>query len=911
MQFAPGTRLGAYEIVGLIGAGGMGEVYRAVDTRLDRHVALKVLPEAVSSDPERTARFQREAKVLASLNHPHIAALFGLEHDAGRSLLAMELVEGETLADRIARGPIPVDDALPIARQIAEALEAAHEQGIVHRDLKPANIKLRTDGTVKVLDFGLAKALTSETSATPSTLSNSPTITTPVGVTGVGILLGTAPYMSPEQAKGKPIDRRADIWAFACVLYEMLAGSRAFDGDDVGDTLAAVIRGEPDWTKLPADTPSGVGILLRRCLDKDSRRRPGYVSTASFVIAELPGAAASPAIVKDGRAPWRSIRVVATALLLAMLAASVAWFTKPSPPLIVTRSRFVLPDGQEFTNTSRQFLSLSPDGTQLLYAANNALFVRPMSELGARPVISGAAGGGRYGFDQRGIGSPVYSPDGRFIAYWEEEVLKQVAAAGGTPSTITPLPIPWGIVWSGDSIFVGQAAAGIVRVPANGGAPQRVVEVRPDELAAHPAVLPGGRVLLFTVASASRSGDAANRWDTARIVAQNLDSGERKTLVEGGSDAKYVGTGHLVYAVGAALVAVPFDVRRLEVVGNAVTVVEGVRRSVLGSVGSGSGHYSVTESGALAFAVGPPNVQGGPREIVLIPRAGPGGERVVLPEHAYQSLRISPSGRQLVYDTFQRNEAIVWVHDLSGETSPRPLSGYQNRSPIWSADGQRVIFQSEREGDGGIFWQKADGSEQALRLTRSEQGTFHVPESSSPNGDVVLFTELRGTTARLMILSLKDGTTKEFSDTRSTSAFNAVFSPNGQWVAYTVRPGTSANIFVEPFPPTGAKHQITTDNGHHPIWLPDGRLSYRFGGSDQLSVTINTAGGFVIGKPIKTIDKGLPTIELSQRPYDLTPNGTAFLTVRRVLGEDVTNYSREIEIVHNWFEELKQRVPAN
>src|SRR5688572_7788601 len=341
MGLSPGTRLGAYEIVGLLGAGGMGEVYRAIDTRLDRHVALKVLPESVASDPERTARFQREAKVLASLNHPHIAALFGLENDAGRHFLTMELVEGETLADRIARGPIPLDEALPIARQIAEALESAHEQGVIHRDLKPANIKVREDGTIKVLDFGLAKMLENETTSGSSSLSLSPTITTPA-MTQIGMILGTAAYMAPEQARGKSADRRSDVWAFGCVLFEMLTGRQAFAGEDVTDVIAAVVRGEPAWDALPGDTPASIRLLLKRCLEKDRRKRIGDISGVLFVLREPALTSAEPrstaaAPLTPPRRSWRVAAAIAGALFLgAAIAGGAMWqLMKPVPPDVV------------------------------------------------------------------------------------------------------------------------------------------------------------------------------------------------------------------------------------------------------------------------------------------------------------------------------------------------------------------------------------------------------------------------------------------------------------------------------------------------------------------------------------------------------------------------------------------------
>jgi hypothetical protein len=523
VALTPGTRLGPFEIVSALGAGGMGEVYRARDARLDRDVAIKILPEAFAADPERVARFQREAKVLASLNHPNIAIIHGLEHAEGAHALVMELVEGEDLAQRIARGAIPIDEALPIAKQIAEALEAAHEQGIMHRDLKPANIKVRPDGTVKVLDFGLAKAMDPVGSAPH--VSQSPTITTPAR-THAGMILGTAAYMSPEQAKGRAVDKRSDVWAFGCVLFEMLTGKRAFEGEDVSDTLAAVLRGEPDWDALPATTPAPIGKLLRGCLEKDRKERVPDIAVARLDIKEALAMPAGSILAAAARvvAPpplWkRAIPIVATALLVAALTSVAWWGFKPSaPPPIVTRFSFPLPQGQAFFTTNTYIVGISPDGTRMVYAANNGLYLRSAWDLEPK-AIPGADYSGST------LRTPVFSPDGQSLVFYSaaDQVLKRISVNGGAAVTLCPADVPFGISWGVDGIVFGQGSKGIMRVSPNGGQPERLVSVKDGEVAHGPHVLPGGQAMLFTLAT----GTGADRWDKAQVVVQSLKSGERR-----------------------------------------------------------------------------------------------------------------------------------------------------------------------------------------------------------------------------------------------------------------------------------------------------------------------------------------------------------------------------------------------
>ena len=732
-----GRNIGSYAVTAWLGSGGMGDVYRARDARLGRDVAIKVLPSAFVSDRDRVARFTREAQVLASLNHPNIAAIYRFEEANDVKALVLELVEGPTLAECIAKGPIPVDDALPMARQIADALEAAHEQGIIHRDLKPANIKLRPDGAVKVLDFGLAKAL-ERVAAPRGEATTSPTITGPER-TQMGMILGTAAYMSPEQAKGRQADKRSDVWAFGAVLYEMMSGRRAFTGEDISDTLAAVLRQDVDWTALPASTPVSVRRLLARCLDRDVRQRLRDIGEARIVLADP-----APHTIGDAKG-----------------GASV------SP--LVTRFRFVLGEGQQFTNPGR-LVAISPDGTRMVYSANQRLYLRSMSELEAKPIPGTEV---PQGF----VAEPVFSPDSRSVAFISFSrrtlTLKRIAVGGGAAVAICPLSVPFGLTWAADGILFGQGTNGIMRVSANGGKSELIVSVTRGELAHDPQMLPDGQTVLFTLAA-----DAGTVvWDEAKVVVQRLRSGERKVLIDGGSDARYLPTGHIVYALDGVLFAVPFDLKRLEVTGGPIPMIEGIRRSL--DTGGGTAHFSVSETGSLVYVPGPVSTTRTDSDLALIDRNGI-VQQLRLPAGSYHVPRVSPDGKRVAVGTVEGKEAIVWLADLAGTSSIRRLTFTgKNRFPIWSADGQRVAFQSDREGDLGIFWQSADGIGPAERLTKPEEGTAHVPESWSPNGDVFLFGVTEGSKVSLWTFSVRDREAKPFG-VRSSAPIASAFSRDGQ-----------------------------------------------------------------------------------------------------------------------------------
>jgi serine/threonine-protein kinase len=921
MALAPGTRLGGYEIQTTLGVGGMGEVYRARDGALGRDVAIKVLPEAFAADPDRLARFEREARTLAALNHPNIAAIYGLERSTGTTALVMELVEGPTLADRIAQGPVPLDEALPLARQLCEALEAAHEQGIVHRDLKPANVKVRPDGTVKVLDFGLAK-LTSppegghyvrsdRSVGLQPDLAAAPTITTPA-MTAMGMILGTAAYMIPEQARGKPVDKRADVWAFGCVLYELLTGRRAFEDEDVSLTLSQVLQREPDLGALPDSVPAHVRQTIRLCLRKPLKDRIPDIGAVRLALdgAFQPVVPAISVTETAGRPFWR--RALPTAAAVAATAVVVAtgmWSYRPRPSTpVVAQFSFRLPPAQVFTGATRQLVTISPDGTQLAYGADFRIYLRAMGDLQPRAI---------QGSEARGVPlNPVFAPDGDFIAYVDagENTLKRIPVGGGTAVTMANgVNLPCGATWGTDGILIGSASPGrrgVVRVPSAGGPPELIVAVGDDEQACGPQMLPDGRTVLFTVAPEGAAGQTS--WDDAQIVAQTLDAaGTRRVVVQGGSDARYLQTGHLLYAVAGTMLAAPFDVSRLAVTGPAVAVIEGVLRSTPGLPTSAS-HVAVSETGTLAYVPGPATTATAMFGLVVGDgRSDP--TQLKVPPAAYMQPRVSPDGRTLAVVRNDGLSSDIWSYEVSGASELRRITfGGDNRFPVWSRDGRRITFQSGRDGDRAIWWQLVDGG-RAERLTRPAKGEEHVPESWSPDGRHLLFTSAnaptwpfpsRAVSHELRVLSLQDMNIQSFGAASSSEFMSATFSPDGRWVAYAVSMGArdsrDRGVFVEPFPPTGEKHQAPRSAGRdfHPVWAPDGKALFYIpqSGAPTLSVPTTTRPSVVFGAPVELDRMPRPGLQSWQpRGYDVLPDGR-FLSVSLEPG------AAEIRVTLNWFE---------
>jgi eukaryotic-like serine/threonine-protein kinase len=913
LPLSPGTRLGVYEITGQLGAGGMGEVYRARDTKLNRDVAIKVLPASFAGDPDRLARFEREAQVLAALNHPNIAHIYGVEGgDTFDSALVMELVEGEDLSAIIARGPMPLADALPIAKQLADALELAHEQGIVHRDLKPANIKVRADGMVKVLDFGLAKAFDPAASSSAEAM-NSPTLS--VRATQMGMIIGTAAYMAPEQARGKAVDRRADIWAFGVVLYEMLAGQRAFKGEDISVTLAGVIKDEVNWQALPADLPEPIRRLLRRCLEKDPKRRLRDIGEARLTLEEP---ASSASVSEAGaQAPtlqppslWRrALPIVATAVIVGAIAGVLMWRLTPPPAAapVVTRFPIVLPEDQVITTMGNGAVAVSPDGSRIAYVANSQLYIRSMGEVEARPIP-----GSRVDPD-----FPVFSPDGQSVAFHSNGSLLRLPISGGTPLTLCKTGMLWGASWHGDTIVFVSRDRGILRVSASGGEPEEIVKTRGGELAYGPQVLDAGRLLLFTLASAT----GAERWDNAQVIVQSMATGERHVVVRGGSAARYVFTepgsparagGHVVYAVANSLLAMPFDLTRLEALGSPVPVVEGVARPQ--NLASGVAQYDVSATGTIAYVSGTTAPGGNePKSLAFAGRDGK-IQPLGLPAQPYVHPRLSPDGRQLVVGTDDGKDAVVWVYDLKAAGSLRRLTfGGRNLFPIWTPDGRFITFQSDRDGDLAVFKQLADGSGPAERLTKPG-AVSHEPESWSPDGKTLSLNVITDANPGVWTMGANpDNKPTAFVDTEGVEKHSS-FSPDGRWLAHMASVGSGVvEAFIQPFPPTGAKYQVSNGGGRTPLWSPDGKqLFFHVLGPNRIFVVdVNAGQGLTFGTPVPLPIDG--TIHpQAQRNYDVTPDGKQLIVVlpaQAAKGAATSAALTQINVVMNWFEELRARAP--
>jgi len=911
MALVPGSKLGAYEVLSLIGSGGMGEVYRARDPRLQRDVALKVLPDLFAQDPDRLARFQREAQVLASLNHPNIAAIYGVEESKGVRALVLELVEGPTLADRLAKGAIPLDEALPIARQIAEALEAAHEHGVIHRDLKPANVKVRPDATVKVLDFGLAKLAQASgpgTQASGTDATASPTITSPAMITGAGVILGTAAYMAPEQAKGREADRRSDLWAFGCVLYEMLTGRRPFQGDDVSDTLAAILRGEPDWSALPGATPASIRTMLRRCLEKDVRKR---WQAAGDLRVELEAALAEPQGIHTQAAsltPRQPAWTIAALALLGLLfsaavGAAVMWTLRPSVPSeMTTRFSFTPPEGQ-IAGATNQLVAVSPDGASVAYAVNNRLYLRRMEDLESRLMLETD----RPLFI---VSNPFFSPDGQSVGFWSVGgSLSKIATSGG--GALSEASIPYGASWEGDTIVFGQAGAGILEVPASGGTPKVWVQTAPDETAASPQVLPDGTAVLFTVTKAT----GAARWDSADIAVAVRDSGQRKVLIRGGRAARYVPTGHIVYAVDRNLVAVPFDLERLEVTGGPVTVVEGVTRAPTFQDSPDAANYSVSNNGTLVYIRGP---AGGAamRTLVWIDRQGR-EEPVSVPPRNFDQPRVSPDAQRVAVHVGAEGSDI-WTFDLSrGALMRQTFEAEEDETPMWSPDGQWIAYASTRGSQRTVFRRRADGSGAEETLSSAPLPTHNHVEDWSSDGRMLLIGTAEALTgqADLTVLPIDgDRTPKPLLRTRFSES-RARVSPDGRWVAYVSDESGRGEVYVQAFPSLQGKWQVSTGGGVQPVWSRQGSELFYRGQGSLMSVGISSAASFSPGVPRKLFDDRFygsytPAGEGGHTNYDVSPDGRRFLMVKDV-ADDQTSVAPQIVVVQNWFEELRRLVPRN
>jgi eukaryotic-like serine/threonine-protein kinase len=892
-----GKTLAHYEITGRLGKGGMGEVYQAKDQKLGREVAIKVLPEEFARDTDRVARFQREAKLLASLNHPNIAAIYGLEESGGTNFLVLELVEGDTLADRIKAGPVPVEEALKLALQIAEALEAAHEKGVIHRDLKPANIKVTFDGKVKVLDFGLAKAYAADREEV--NLSNSPTLSD--AATQQGVILGTAAYMSPEQAKGKTVDKRADVWAFGCVLFEMLTGRSVFSADDVSQTLARVLERQPDYSMLPPNLHPKIVEMLERCLEKEAKNRYGVISDARVdiqkALTDPKGVLVKPIAGAEQRArlrtilPWVAVALVLGAIIAGLAVRNLKPTLKPEPRQ-VTRFEHYPAEDQQLINSAWSILAVSPNGRQFVYRTNKGLCLRSLDELDTR-LISSAA---------ENPLNPFFSPDGQWVGYLANGKLKKVAISGGAPLVLCDVGNVISASWDSDNTIVySQVAKGIMRVSAGGGTPETLIGEEKQDLY-QARLLPGGKSVLFTLATN----------EGYKIAVQSLESRERQVLFKGDA-ARYLPTGHIVYALDNIVFAVPFNLDALQATGASVPMVEGVFRSGPLFVPQ----YAISNSGTLvyvpaAIAAGSPK-----RTLVWVDRNGKEEPLAAAPSDAYRAFRISPDGTRvaLTLDTGSKSDIYIW--DLVRETRTRLTFDEGSEYPLWTLDGKRIVFSSSRGGRvlGDVYWKAADGTGEEERLGTVPNRSLYPWSWSSDGKTLVLMDQTVRGEAVANLASSHIGALSIEGDRKWKPLLQEKFyearpqiSPNGRWMAYvSSESGGQVDVYVRPFPEVDkGKWQVSTGGGGNPLWSHDGRELFYGSGNSVIGVDVQTEPTFKTGKP-KLLFQG------AYSAWDLSPDGKRFLMIKPPASTPAAPTAagpQKINIVLNWFEELKQRVPV-
>jgi eukaryotic-like serine/threonine-protein kinase len=899
-----GKTLGNFEITSQLGKGGMGEVYRAKDRKLGRDVAIKVLPEEFAKDADRVSRFQREAKLLASLNHPNIAAIHGLEESSGTNFLVLELVEGDTLADRIKGGPIPVEESLKLALQIAEALEAAHEKGVIHRDLKPANIKVTPDGKVKVLDFGLAKAFAGEQAEL--NLSNSPTLSN--AATQQGVILGTAAYMSPEQARGKAVDKRADIWAFGCVLFEMLTGRAAFSGRDVTEILAAVIRAEPEWTSLPANLHWRLREVIEHCLKKEAKDRYHDISDVKSdiqrVLADPRGVLVQPIAEAEPRATLRTMLpwIAAAIVLTAIIAGVAVWILKPVPPpepRQVTRFSYELSKDQQFGNPMERAIAVSPDGRQFVYGTSAGLYLRSMDDLDAK-LIPGTAGN-----QQR----PFFSPDGKWIGFYSstDRKLKKITRSGGAPVTLGEADAYGSFSWGADDTIVyGQRPpkAGIFRVSANGGTSEQIVKPAENELIVHPQLLPDGKSVMFTSMISPR-----------RVCVQSLQTGERKDLFEGDT-ARYLPTGHIVYGMQNSLFAIQFDPNSLKVSGGPVSLVEGVLRA------GGAPQYAVSDSGTLVYVPGTATVATTPgHTLVWVDRNGK-EELLAAEPHQYFNVRISPDGTKVALDCAGSANLDIWIWDLIRKTMTRlTFDAAMDLVPLWTKDGKRIAFASSRERRLNVWWRAADGTGKD-EVLGSATDLERMPSAWSSDGKTLVMMAVGGGNANIEIGALSLVGDRKYRPLlkEKYSEYQPQISPSGKWMAYTSEESGQAEVYVRPFPDVdGGRWQVSTGGGNSPLWSRDGRELFYHSGDATMAVAVKTEPAFSLETPKILFRASYAFVSSSGQflstplfyPWDISPDGKRFLMIKPPgVAPSAEGAPRKINIVLNWFEELKQRVPV-
>jgi eukaryotic-like serine/threonine-protein kinase len=896
MSLTAGTRLGPYEILAKIGEGGMGEVYRARDTKLRRDVAIKILPAPFAADADRRMRFSREAHLLASLNHPNIAAIYGLEDSDGATALVMELVEGETLADRIARGPLPIDAALTIARQLCDALDAAHERGIVHRDLKPANIKLTDDGRVKVLDFGLAKALTDDHDADVAT---SPTMT--AMASRLGVIVGTAAYMSPEQAKGKAVDKRIDIWAFGCVLYEMLTSQRAFAGDDVTDLIVAVMTTEPDWTKLPPSTPAHVRDLLQRCLRKDARQRLRDIGDVSFVP---PGESASGGTVTVGKTTRRRLSAAVALGAVAGTAITFGAFRATRPVQAtapVSRLSIPLPGNVPLSMAyyPGSAIAISPDGSQIVYAGpptGNRLHERRLDDFAVHEIPA-----------TEGAQQPFFSPDGQWLGFFTADGnLKKVAARGGRPEIVLrdlpPAAFSRG-TWADTGEIVFDSFGAGLQIVAPNAHEARVLTNPSNEWHQWPEFVRGSRTVLFTVLTGDR----------LRIDAIGLDGSHRRTVLEDASRPTYLPTGQLLFMRDGGLMAVAYDGARGETVGTAVPVALDVAVDVVNQ-SAPVPQLAVSPNGTLVYAK-PTTPRSSESTLVWVDRGGRELDQFTLP-YELPYFNLSADGSRLALMGFKEGRAHMQTYDLARKafTTVAEVKVDYPAMPVWTQDDQALVFAKGSQGEGAL-WMQAVNSQETPKQIWKGKTTYWGPGGFTPDGQWLAFlvADPKAATTDIYALGMRQpsGTAHAIFTTPSVNEMAPAMSTDGHWMAYVSDESGNIEVYICHFPDGANKTRVTSAGGGQPRWSADGHelfyvsQNYANEPTAMFAVDVRTSPTLAVGTPHQLFEgRFIGGVDIG-RTWDVSPNGKRFLLVR---GDHVLAHSSELIVVQNWINELNRTV---
>jgi serine/threonine protein kinase len=911
-----GQRIGTFEFRSLLGRGGMGEVYRAHDTKLGRDVAIKVLPAAFTAEPIRVASLEREARVVAALNHPHIAAIHGLAESEGVRGLVLELVEGQTLAQRLSETAdssspgLRLKEALHIGRQIADALEAAHEKGITHRDLKPGNVKVTPDGVVKLLDFGIAKVVTGDGPGLDFTQSQTVT-----AATRAGVIAGTVGYMSPEQARGKLVDKRTDIWAFGCVLFEMLSGRMAFDGDTVTDTIAAILERDPDWSTLPADTPRAVRRLIHRCLEKEPKQRLRDIGDARVEIDHIiqsPSADADADVAIHQSRTWRrraqfamAASTVAVLSATGLGALALSRDRAAAPDSRVVRMTIDLPPNQTIGPEFNSKVALSPDGTHLAFTpVPGPVYIRRLDGLTSEPLEITKSNGFR--------GAPLFSPDGASISFiefnsifgWTRPFLK-APIAGGAPTRLFDYDSFYRGDWARDGwiYWTSSYPGGIVRIRDSGGPVEPVTELdtnKGERSHRFADLLPDGQALIYTA-----TFEDISSYNDARIELWDLARRQAKTLIEGGTSAAYSPSGHIVFARKGKLYAAAFDVRRQEVTGPPFEVLDGVMMSG----NTGAAHFSLSDRGDLAYVPG--GSDGGNRTLVWVNRSGQ-VEPLPLPPASYLYPRISPDGRTLAVE-IEGPSHDFYVYDFARTVLSKVTTDGLSHAPVWSPDGKQIAFRSWQGGGMTMWLMAADRSAAPTRLDPS--GTRQSPVSFSPDGKFLTFDRKDPQTKDdVMVLPLGgDRTPVPVAQSRFLEG-SGKFSPDGRWIAYSSFEAGRPEVWVQAFPGPGLKLQVSNAGGIDPVWRRDGGELYYRSGNKMMAVTVTTSPTFNAGAPRLLWEGvyargtgsscGMPGVASSS--YDVSADGERFLMVR----DDAPPDASRIVVVLNWAEEVKARERA-